>query len=64
MFNRQTSVVKIFWVNENIKKLLNGGGILYVIYSIQIYPFPCLDTNESSIHKISPFINEKILMKY
>ena len=37
MFNKQTSVVKIFWDNENIKKLLYGGGILYVIYSIQIY---------------------------
>ena len=37
MFNKQTSVVKIFWDNENINKLLYGGGILYVIYSIQIY---------------------------
>ena len=34
MFNKQTSVVKIFWDNENINKLLYGGGILYVIYSI------------------------------
>ena len=38
MFNKQTSVVKIFWDNENIKKLLYGGGILYAIYRIQIYP--------------------------
>ena len=39
MSNKQTSVLKIFWDNENIKKLLYGGGILYEIYSIQIYPF-------------------------
>ena len=38
MFKKQTSVVKIFRDNENINKLLYGGGILYVIYSIQIYP--------------------------
>ena len=37
MSNKQTSVLKIFWDNENIKKLLYGGGILCVIYSIQIY---------------------------
>ena len=37
MFNKQTSVVKIFWDNENINKLFYGGGILYVIYSIEIY---------------------------
>ena len=37
MFNKQTSVVEIFWGNENINKLLYGGGILYVVYSIQIY---------------------------
>ena len=36
MFNEKTSVVKIFWENEN-NKLLYGGRILYVIYSIQIY---------------------------
>ena len=38
MFNKQRSVVKIFWDNENINKLLYGGGILCVIYSIQVYP--------------------------
>ena len=65
MFNKQISVVRIFWDNENIKKLLYGGGILYVIYSIQIYPiFPCLETNESLIHNFPQYINEKILMKY
>ena len=37
MCTKQTSVVKVFWYNENINKLLYGGGILYVIYSIQIY---------------------------
>ena len=37
MFNKQTSVVKVFWDNENINKLLSGGGILYINYSIQIY---------------------------
>ena len=59
MFNKQTSVVKIFWDNENINKLLYGGGILYVIYSRQIYT-----TNGSLIHNFPPYINEKILMKY
>ena len=34
MFNKQTSVVKVFWDNENLKNLLYEGGILYVIYGI------------------------------
>ena len=66
MFNKQTSVVKIFLDNENINKLLYGGGILYVIYSIQIYTiFLVPDTNGSLNHNSPPpYINEKILMKY
>ena len=35
MFNKQTSVLEIFWDNENINKLLYGGGIL----SFTVYKF-------------------------
>ena len=68
MFNKQTSVVKILWDNENINKLLYGGGILYVIYSIQIYTIFLLRILTEVWITISPpysiIINEKILMKY
>ena len=65
MFNKQTSVVKIFWDNENINKLLYGGGILCVILQYtNLYYFPCPDTNGTLIHNFPPYINEKILMKY
>ena len=64
MFNKQTSVVKIFWENKNIKKLLYGGGILCDLQYSNLAYFPCPNTNESSIHNFSPYINEKILMKY
>ena len=69
MFNKQTIVVKIFWDSENINKLLYGGGILYVIYSIQIfYYFPCPDTNGSLIHNFAPIyqwenFNEILIIK-
>ena len=65
MFNKQTSVAKIFWDNENINKLLYGGGILYVIYIIQIYTIFLVRILTEILFTISPpYINEKILMKY
>ena len=67
MFSKQTSVVKIFWDNENIKKLLYGGGILYVQYTNLSY-FPCPDTNGSLIHNFPPIyqwenFNEILIIK-
>ena len=64
MFNKQTSVVKIFWDNENIEKLLYGEGILCHLQYTNLSYFPCPDTNGSLIHNFPPYINEKILMKY
>ena len=64
MFNKQTSVAKIFWDNENINKLLYGGGILCHLQYTNLSYFPCPDTNGRLIHNFPPYINEKILMKY
>ena len=54
MFNKQTSVVKIFWGNENIYKLLYGGGILWHLQYTNLYYFSCPDTNGSLIHNFPP----------
>ena len=62
MSNKQTSVVKIFWDNDNIKKLLglDGVGILYVIYSIQIYTIFFVRILTEVWFTISPHISMKI----
>ena len=57
MSNKQTSVVKIFWDNENIKKLLYGGGILYVTYCIQSYPIFLVRILTEVWFTISPHIS-------
>ena len=67
MFNKQTSVVKIFWDNENINKLLYGGGILCHLQYTYIYYFPCPDTNGSLIHNFPHYqwenFNEILIIK-
>ena len=54
MFNKQTSVAKIFWDNENINELLYGGEILCHLQYINLSYFPCPDTNGSLIHNFPP----------
>ena len=68
MFNKQTSVVKIFWDNENINKLLYGIGILCHLQYKNLYYFPCRDTNGSLIHNFPPMyqwenFNEILVIK-